>query len=93
MKKKIEKDKMATTLNIIEALSCFIHGATCRIFGHKWRYNLQSLPNKAICKRCKVKVKLDLHNLEWGIIKAFEGEKRTDDELCRAWSHKHGEAF
>jgi hypothetical protein len=57
----------------------------CRVFGHKWRYNFPSLPNKAICARCKAKEKLDLHTLEWESVKIFEGEKRTDRELCRVW--------
>lgn len=76
---------MNETLNNVETQPCFIHGVMCRIFGHKWKYNFPSLPNKAICTRCKAKAKLDLHTLEWESIKTFEGEKRTDDELCRAW--------
>lgn len=64
---------------------CTIHGVMCCIFGHKWKYNFPSLPNKAICTRCKAKAKLDLHTLDWKSVKTFEGEKRTDDELCRAW--------
>jgi len=76
---------MNETLNNAEKPPCFIHGVMCRIFGHKWKYNFPSLPNKAICTRCKAKAKLNLRTLEWESIKAFEGEKRTDDELCRAW--------
>lgn len=57
----------------------------CYIFGHKWVYNLPSQPNKAICIRCRSKKKLDLYKLEWKSVQNFEGEKRTDDELFRAW--------
>ena len=76
---------MNETLNNAQNPPCFIHGVMCRIFGHKWKYNFPSLPNKAICTRCKAKEKLDLYTLEWESIKTFEGEKRTDEELCRAW--------
>lgn len=62
-----------------------IHGVMCLIFGHKWKYNFPSLPNKAICTRCKAKTKLNLHTLEWESVKTLEGEKRTDNELCRVW--------
>lgn len=42
----------------------------CRLFGHEWRYNFKSLPNKAICERCKSKSKLNLRSLEW-VVKQF----------------------
>jgi len=57
----------------------------CRIFGHKWKYNFPSQPNKAICCRCKIKAKLNLRTLEWGNVDSFEGEKRSDVELCNKW--------
>lgn len=57
----------------------------CEVLDHDWRYNFPSIPNKAICKRCKSKIKLDLHLLVWNEVNEFEGEKRTDDELIEKW--------
>lgn len=57
----------------------------CRITGHNWKYNFASIPDKAICNRCYAKIKFDLHDLCWKKVECFEGEKRTDKELCRAW--------
>jgi len=57
----------------------------CGIFGHKWKYNFPSIPNKAICKRCKAKSQLDLRKLEWERVSTFKHEKRTEDELCSVW--------
>lgn len=57
----------------------------CKIFGHKWKYNFPSLPNKAICSRCKIKAELNLRTLEWYNVNSFEGVKRSDEELCKKW--------
>ena len=57
----------------------------CYIFGHKFRYNFPSLPNKAICVNCKEKKKLNLHALKWHKVKLFPNEKRSDSELCFMW--------
>jgi hypothetical protein len=63
----------------------FIARVICRFFGHKWKYNFPSIPNKAMCTRCKCKAVLDLKKLEWNNVDAFIGEKRTDKELARDW--------
>ena len=57
----------------------------CKVMGHKFKYNFPSLPNKAICEGCKLKMKLDLNTLEWENVEEFEGEKRSDEELCNEW--------
>ena len=57
----------------------------CAMFGHKWKYNFKSLPNKCICSTCKLKLKLDIKHMEWETVDKFEGDDRTDDELCDQW--------
>lgn len=64
-----------------------INNIICYIFNHKWKFNFKSLPNKAICSRCKIKAELNLYTLEWESIDKFEGEKRSDEELCRTWTY------
>ena len=46
-------------------------GGLCKLYGHRWRYNFpkNSMPNKAICKRCKIEAQLNLKTLEWEITK------------------------
>jgi len=60
----------------------------CKVFGHEWRYNFSTMPNKTICANCKIKAKFDLRGLEWNPIDTFEGEKRTDEELIAEWGSK-----
>ena len=62
-----------------------INKIKCKLFGHKWRYNFKSLPNKAICKRCCYKSKLNIHNLEWEEVDIFLGENRMCKELAEQW--------
>ncbi len=59
----------------------------CRFFGHKWRYNfpISSMPNKAICKKCYIKSKLNLRTLDWEVVSDFGNETRTDRELADKW--------
>jgi hypothetical protein len=59
----------------------------CRFIGHKWRYNfpISSMPNKAICKKCYAKSKLNLRTLDWEIVSDFGTETRTDKELADKW--------
>lgn len=59
----------------------------CYFFKHKWVYNfpLQSMPNKAICKRCYIKSRLNLTTLDWFIVEKFDEEDRTDEELTDKW--------
>ena len=64
----------------------------CRLFGHRWRYNFPSQPNKAICKRCHRRERmifneqlcgsLNLLGEEW--VEGFD-DKRTDKELINKW--------
>ncbi len=62
-----------------------LHVVMCRFFGHKWKYNFPSIPNKAMCTRCKCKSVLNLKTLEWISVKNFDKEKRTDEQLVRDW--------
>lgn len=58
--------------------------ATCTILGHYWLYNFPSMPNKRICKHCKEKNVLDLHNLTW--MKAYNFVNLgTDEEIINRW--------
>ena len=59
----------------------------CKIFGHKWKYNFPvgSIPFRAICSRCEIKMKLNLAFLEWHGVDDFENEKRTNKELIDTW--------
>ena len=57
----------------------------CRFFGHRWRYNFPSIPNKAICEKCYAKSKLNLKTLDWEVVSDFENEKRTNKELADKW--------
>ena len=59
----------------------------CRFFGHRLKYNfpILSMPNKAICKKCYAKYKLNLITLDWEVVSDFENETRTDKELVDKW--------
>lgn len=57
----------------------------CNIFGHDYRYNFMSLPNKCICYRCGSKHKLNLETLEWEETESFGFNLRTDEELKEKW--------
>ena len=57
----------------------------CKIFGHKWKYNFKSIPNKAICPVCYLKSRLNLSTREWESVPNFEGDSRTNEELSRMW--------
>lgn len=52
---------------------------------HKLRYNFPTLPNKAICTKCKQKFLLNLVLLDWEEVDQFSGETRTDEELINKW--------
>lgn len=62
----------------------------CKLFGHKWRYNFPSMPNKRICKRCYEKEETyELDNIYlfdgWIKVPYFENENRSDKELSGKW--------
>lgn len=63
--------------------------AKCDFFGHDWRYNFPSIPNRAICVRCKCKSELNLHKLEWEPVDKFtfteKYDTKTDKELIKKW--------
>ena len=65
----------------------YLYNVVCRLFGHNWKYNFSSLPNKAICTRCNCKAVLDLKVIEWKSVNNFGKEKRTDKQLAQSW-HK-----
>lgn len=58
----------------------------CKIFGHKWVYNFNTLPNKCICTRCHQKQELGLEKLEWVDVDEFSSNIGTDDEIIKRWS-------
>lgn len=57
----------------------------CFIIGHKWRFNFSSVPNKAICVRCKKKIMYNYKTFAWEKVKMFGNETRTDKELIKKW--------
>ena len=63
----------------------------CKVFGHRYRYNSTTLPNKCICARCHKKWTADYSkdNLVkselWSEVDSFENEKHTDEELSKTW--------
>lgn len=57
----------------------------CKLFGHNFRYNFPSLPNKCICKRCNLKMQFDVFTLEWKIVDSFPKTLGTEAELKKRW--------
>lgn len=59
----------------------------CKIWGCKYVYNFPSIPNRAICIKCKRKLELNLKTLEWEFIEKFNTnyDLGTDDELIKRW--------
>ena len=62
----------------------------CEILDHDLRYNFANNPSKCICARCHKKFRADysggiINGNIWKEVESFEGETRTDEELCRAW--------
>lgn len=63
----------------------------CYLFGHQYRYNFPSLPNKCICARCHKKWLADysrdnlIREELWHEVDNFDGETRTDEELSKKW--------
>jgi ABC-type transport system involved in Fe-S cluster assembly fused permease/ATPase subunit len=62
-----------------------IYKILCYTFGHRWKFNFKSIPNKAICSVCKSKSKLNLSTLNWEEVKDFGNDYRTDKELIETW--------
>ncbi|MFE3869513.1 hypothetical protein ACFX5E_15720 [Flavobacterium sp. LS2P90] len=59
----------------------------CKIWDCKYVYNFSSIPNRAICVRCKRKLELNLRTLEWELVEKFNTtyDLGTDDELIKRW--------
>jgi hypothetical protein len=57
----------------------------CDFFGHKWKYNFPSVPNKRICARCYIKEKFNIGTLKYNKVDVFSGETRTNKELIKKW--------
>ena len=51
-------------------------------------YNFPSIPNRAICVRCKRKIELNLRTLEWSFVEKFNTtfDLGTDEELVKRWT-------
>ena len=64
-----------------------IRSLCCSVFGHKFRYNFPSAPNKAICERCHRKWiwTLKLGPDSWVEVDSFQNETRSDEELIDKW--------
>jgi len=85
MEDKITTEDMIERLGLERKPKFSLHVFMCRFFGHKWKYNFPSIPNKAMCTRCKCKSVLNLKTLEWISVKNFNKEKRTDEQLAWDW--------
>lgn len=68
----------------------------CWLLGHNYLYNFKSMPDKAICSRCKTKWyskynekadhPFDLHTwVETDKFTFTQGCQRTDEELIKQW--------
>jgi len=59
----------------------------CKILGHKWKYNFptHSIPDKAICQRCRQKSELNLKSLKWEKVLGFKNDKRDDKIIIKKW--------
>jgi hypothetical protein len=55
----------------------------CEMFGHDWRYNFPSLPNKRICAICKKRETFDGYRLDWLDV-PFQ-DSRSEEELINGW--------
>ena len=60
----------------------------CKLFGHKWLMNFPSMSDRCICDRCNIKSELNLHTLEWEIVKEFSSNIGTDEEIKKRWTLK-----
>ncbi len=54
----------------------------CNLLGHKWRYNFPTMPNKKICKRCKMRGEWLLTMECWS--EGFQ-DVRSNQELIEKW--------
>lgn len=59
-----------------------INKIICKVFGHSFKYNFPSIPNKRICKRCYKKEKWTNKPYVWD---GYFTDKRTDKELINQW--------
>jgi len=59
----------------------------CKLWDCKYVYNFPSIPNRAICVKCKRKLELNLRTLEWEFVEKFNTTYYlgTDDELIKRW--------
>jgi len=59
----------------------------CKIWDCEYVYNFPSIPNRAICIKCKRKLELNLRTLEWEFVEKFNTtyDLGTDDELIKRW--------
>jgi hypothetical protein len=59
----------------------------CKLWDCKYVYNFNSIPNKAICIKCKRKIELNLKTLQWEFVEKFKTTYNlgTDDELIERW--------
>ena len=62
----------------------------CKIWDCKYVYNFPSIPNRAICVRCKRKLELDLKNIKWNFVERFNTsiDLGTDEEIIKRWFNK-----
>lgn len=57
----------------------------CYFFGHDWRYDTPTIPNKRICTCCKERQYCNYANFEW--YKGFKDKFfRSDDELIKTFT-------
>ncbi len=52
---------------------------------HDFRFNFPSIPNKGICKKCKMKITFNGKDLEWEENEFTDSAGRTDEELIKQW--------
>ena len=68
-------------------LKMVLKSILCKLFGHNFRWNFVSFPDKRICKRCRLRQKSEINNKNvltsiW--TNGFE-DNRTDEILINKW--------
>jgi hypothetical protein len=59
----------------------------CYLFGHQLKFNfpINSMPDKCICKRCRIKGKINYKTFSFDYVDEFSKDLGTDEELIKRW--------
>ena len=86
MNKEIQAETEADSSTTDDATSvrqpCTKPTVICRLFGHDFKYNFPSMPNKRICKRCYKKEKWINEPYVWD---STFVDNRSNKEIVSKW--------